>query len=343
MLIKFEKGDMFKSGADCLINTVNCEGYMGKGIAYQFKLQFPENNLSYVKACKSGELRIGTIHCFVEKGTTIINFPTKDKWRESSKLRYIEVGLDAFLNVLPDLKVKTIAVPPLGCGNGGLDWEEVKALLLEKIAAIQENYIFLIYEPSMSYKQKAKKAPKLSASSLVLMKIKMNLEHCTKLRLQKTAYLMDLFLGEHYFSFTKYKYGPYAHSIDVICRDIREYQSYYDLKDTESTFQMVYQIICSDKTLAVLDKLTPVIEKASSYVNRIGSDQDLEGIATILYLIENGDEMPKDKLISEFKGWSEDKASRFTTEQIETYIDYLVNTGLIERSLMGSYCISEYI
>ncbi len=343
MLIKFEKGDMFKSDADCLINTVNCEGYMGKGIAYQFKLQFPENNISYVKACKSGELRIGTIHYFVEKGITIINFPTKDKWRESSKLKYIEVGLDVFLNVLPSLRVKTIAIPPLGCGNGGLEWAEVKELILKKIVAIEENYTFLIYEPSKGYKQKAKKAPKLSASSLVLMKIKMNLKYCSKLRLQKTAYLMDLFMGEHYFSFSKYKYGPYAHSIDVICRDIREYQSYYNLKDTESTFQMVYQIICSDKTLAVLDKLTPVIEKASSYVNKIENDQDLEGIASVLYLIENGDEMQKDKLISEFKGWSEDKASRFTIEQIEAYIGYLVNTGLIERNLTGSYCISEYI
>ena len=94
MLIKYETGDMFASGAECLINTVNCEGYMGKGIAYQFKMKFPENNKSYVKACRNGSLRPGTLHVFVEDGITIINFPTKDRWREKSKLSYIETGLD---------------------------------------------------------------------------------------------------------------------------------------------------------------------------------------------------------------------------------------------------------
>ena len=133
MLIKYETGDMFASGAECLINTVNCEGYMGKGIAYQFKMKFPENNKSYVKACRNGSLRPGTLHVFVEDGITIINFPTKDRWREKSKLSYIETGLDEFLRVLPDLQVKSIAIPPLGCGNGGLQWPVVKRLIEEKL------------------------------------------------------------------------------------------------------------------------------------------------------------------------------------------------------------------
>lgn len=78
-MIKFVTGNIFESGADCLINTVNCEGFMGKGIAYQFKMRFPQNNLDYVKACKSGKLYIGTIHYFKEDGCWVVNFPTKDK------------------------------------------------------------------------------------------------------------------------------------------------------------------------------------------------------------------------------------------------------------------------
>lgn len=82
-MIEFVTGNIFDSGADCLINTVNCEGFMGKGIAYQFKMRFPQNNIDYVKACKSGKLKIGTIHYYKEDGVWIVNFPTKDKWREN--------------------------------------------------------------------------------------------------------------------------------------------------------------------------------------------------------------------------------------------------------------------
>lgn len=89
-MITYTKGNMFESDADCLVNTVNCEGFMGKGIAYQFKVRFPENNKSYIKACKSGELTVGKVHYYVEDGITIVNFPTKDKWRANSKIEYIE-------------------------------------------------------------------------------------------------------------------------------------------------------------------------------------------------------------------------------------------------------------
>ena len=115
MLIKYTTGDMFQSGAECLVNTVNCEGYMGKGVAYQFKLKFPENNKAYIKACKDKTLHVGTIHTFVENGITIVNFPTKDKWRENSKISYIETALDVLVERLPGLHVKSVAIPPLGC------------------------------------------------------------------------------------------------------------------------------------------------------------------------------------------------------------------------------------
>ena len=85
-MIIYVTGDLLQSEAQCLVNTVNCEGYMGKGIAYQFKLAFPENNIDYVKACKAGKLYIGTLHYYYEKGKIIINFPTKDKWRAKSKI-----------------------------------------------------------------------------------------------------------------------------------------------------------------------------------------------------------------------------------------------------------------
>ena len=86
----YKTGDLLKNEAEALVNTVNCEGYMGKGIAYQFKLQFPDNNKDYIKACKNGKLQPGKLHFYKEHEKIIINFPTKNKWREKSKIEYIE-------------------------------------------------------------------------------------------------------------------------------------------------------------------------------------------------------------------------------------------------------------
>ena len=119
-MLTFITGDLLESSADCLVNTVNCEGYMGKGIAYQFKLKYPNNNKDYVKACKNKSLTVGKLHYFIEDNKVIINFPTKDKWRQKSKVEYIINGLNELVKLLPQLNIKSIAIPPLGCGNGGL-------------------------------------------------------------------------------------------------------------------------------------------------------------------------------------------------------------------------------
>ncbi|WP_097004839.1 macro domain-containing protein [Lacrimispora amygdalina] len=336
-MIKLVTGDMFASGADCLLNTVNCEGFMGKGVAYQFKMRFPENNKSYIQACKSGQLKVGKVHYFIEDGITIINFPTKDKWRASSKINYIEDGLKDFVQLLPKLRVKTIAVPPLGCGNGGLDWIVVKRIILESLDNLKDSYDFLIYEPSYNFKQKPKVAPELHLSSLVIMDLKMNLKKVSELRLQKSAYFLNYFLGENYFKFDKYKYGPYDYAISIIAKDIGAYQKYYNLSSTDETYNMVYKIICSEKLDKKLDKMNSAIKKSADYVNNISSNKDLEGIATVLYLIQNGKESDEYKLIKHFKEWSDDKANRFTEKDIKNYINYLENTNIIERNLLGEF------
>lgn len=329
---------MFQSKADCLVNTVNCEGYMGKGIAYQFKIQFPENNKAYVKECRNGNLKPGKVYTFVEEGITIVNFPTKDKWRENSKISYIENGLDAFLEELPKLNVKVIAIPPLGCGNGGLEWEKVRQIIESKIGEVSEKYQILIYEPKGSYVQKVKKAPKLTVSSLIIMKLKMKTNSKTKLRLQKAAYFMNVFAKEDYFTFQRHKYGPYAHAIDIIGRDIGEYQQFYNLKDTQTTYDMVYQTICSENTTKVLKRLSPAIDRATEYVNGIETDHDLEGVSTVLFLVKTmGTGRTKSQLISDFKAWSEDKASRFSEKEIERYIDILEDTEMIEKDILGCF------
>ncbi len=150
-MIKYIMGDLLKSDAECLVNAVNCEGYMGKGIAYEFKVKFPENYKDYKEACNSGVLKIGTLHYFKENEKIIINFPTKNKWRAKSKIEYIEQGLNELLKIISELEIKSIAIPALGSGNGGLDWNEVKILIEQKLKELSNNIDIIIYEPLESY------------------------------------------------------------------------------------------------------------------------------------------------------------------------------------------------
>ncbi len=290
-MIEYTKGNMFECNADCLINTVNCEGFMGKGVAYQFKMRFPENNKSYVKACKSGELAVGKVHSFMEEGITIINFPTKNKWRESSKMEYIEKGMEAFVELLPKLAVKKIAIPPLGCGNGGL----------------------------------------------VLLDIRLNLKRFNSIRLQKAGYFTNIFLEEEYFKYDKWKYGPYSHAVDIVARNIKEYQNYYGIDNSQKTFEQIYQMICSEKVDRQFDKLHIAVKKSTEYVNAIQTDKKLEGVSTVLYLVQNGKPKNKEQLISSFKEWSEDKAKRFSEKYISECIDYLEQTFIISVDICGNY------
>lgn len=121
------------SKAEAIINPVNCVGVSGKGLALQFKESYPLNYRHYREACESGKLKIGRVHVFstgMENPKYIINFPTKNHWREKSKLEYIELGLEDLKKQILNRKIKSIALPKLGCGLGGLSWKDVKPLII---------------------------------------------------------------------------------------------------------------------------------------------------------------------------------------------------------------------
>ena len=144
-------------------------------------------------------------------------------------------------------------------------------------------------------------------------------------------------MEEEYFKFDKWKYGPYSHSIDIVAKKIKEYQEYYALDNSNVTFEHLYRIICSKKVDAKFSQLHVAVEKATDYVNEVKSDKMLEGITTILYLIQN--EMPhnKEQLIDSFNNWLEDKAARFSDEYIASCIDYLEDTAIISLDICGNY------
>ncbi|MDI9208580.1 macro domain-containing protein [Clostridium butyricum] len=333
-MIIYTSGDLLKSSADALVNTVNCEGYMGKGIAYQFKVQYPENNKDYVKACKSGKLEIGKLHYFYERGKIIINFPTKDKWRAKSKIDYIDKGLDELVNLIRNLNIKSISIPPLGSGNGGLIWLDVKQVIENKLSILKDIQIY-VYEPSNNFISKPVAEPNLSTSALILMKIKNKLNKFDTTRLQKAAYLINIFSNSSYFKFKRYRYGPYDNSIAIISRNIKEFQQYYNLKNTQDAYKILYNKIVSEKVETKLSQLEPFINRACNYVNAVETNHELECLSTILFLIEEQKTLYENEIVKYFKDWSTDKASRFSENDIINGIMRLNESGIIEVTLTG--------
>lgn len=333
-MIIYTTGDLLSSDAQALVNTVNCEGYMGKGIAYQFKLKYPENNISYVKACKSGELRIGTIHYFFEQDKLIINFPTKNKWRENSKLDYIITGLNKLKELIIEKSIKSIAIPPLGSGNGGLVWSTVKTLIEENLSDLENTQIF-VYEPSKNYVAKSALEPKLSTSALILLNVKIKLKKFDTTRLQKTAYMINIFSGEQYFKFNRHKFGPFDNSISVISKSIKEYQDYHQIKDPLEVYNNLYKKLSSESVNIKLNKYKYAIENATSFVNNISSNHELECLTTVLFLIEEGNVLEEKEIVRNFMEWSEDKAKRFNEIEVLSAVEKLDSMKIIEKTFLG--------
>ena len=143
MVIKRFNGDLLEQNdVDAIVNTVNCVGVMGKGIALQFKRRWLTNFTEYAAACKVGEIRPGRmfIHALDDLVPPhyIVNFPTKDHWRDASKIQCIEAGLVDLVAQVRRLRIRSIAIPPLGCGNGGLDWTDVRPLILAAFDPLPE-------------------------------------------------------------------------------------------------------------------------------------------------------------------------------------------------------------
>ena len=149
-MIRFVQGNIFDAGCEALVNPVNCVGVMGKGLALQFKHRFPANFSSYAEACRRRELVPGRLHIVYTDPAAprlIVNFPTKRHWRDASRLEDIALGLHALAGTIASHGIRSIAIPPLGCGLGGLPWPDVRSLILRQFSA-HDHINVAIYGPA---------------------------------------------------------------------------------------------------------------------------------------------------------------------------------------------------
>lgn len=222
MPIKIMHSDLLKQDdVDAIVNTVNCVGVMGKGIALQFKNKWPKNFRAYADACKKGDVAIGRMFVFEAGGLIrphfIINFPTKDHWRGQSRLEYIRDGLIDLVACIRELRIASIAIPPLGCGNGGLDWSVVRPMI-EKAFASVESVDVRLFSPegapapkSMDVRTDRPRMTPGRVAILQLLETYKSLNYgLSRIEVQKLAYFLQEAGEPLRLTFSKDQFGPYS-------------------------------------------------------------------------------------------------------------------------------------
>ena len=148
-MITFVQGNIFESSAQVITNTVNCAGVMGAGLALQFKNKFPSMYSDYKSRCDKNIVIAGIPYLWEDDQTQILNFPTKRHWKDDSLLTDIDAGLKYLANNYQTMGIQSLAIPPLGCGLGGLNWNEVKPLIEKYFASVSDLEVY-VYETTAS-------------------------------------------------------------------------------------------------------------------------------------------------------------------------------------------------
>ncbi|MPZ79526.1 MAG: hypothetical protein GEV28_03640 [Actinophytocola sp.] len=222
-------GDLLAADTEALVNTVNCVGVMGKGIALQFKRKYPDNFSAYAAACKAGQVRLGKMFVYELSSSTgpryVINFPTKQHWRAKSRIRDIESGLDDLIETIRSLGIHSIAIPPLGAGNGGLPWPEVEEVIRDKLQAMPDVDVRL-YTPSNAARNLSPESLKMTWGRATLIQLieeyvarRLAVEPwegtsgASHLEIQKLMYFAHLTTPDLRLRFEPGLYGPYSDQV----------------------------------------------------------------------------------------------------------------------------------
>ena len=303
MIVKI--GNIFESQATTLVNTINCVGIMGKGIAQEFKKRYPDMFKEYATMCKNGEIKPGIPYLYQNLfGISILNFPTKDHWRSPSKLSYIVSGLDWFRNHYKELGITSIAFPPLGCGNGGLAWSVVGPLMYSKLNDLPINVE--IYAPygtapeQLTTKYLTEKSQnsygeiigvqreKLDKNWLLILYVikKLNNDKYSlnvgRTIFQKICFLLTRTGVKTGFNFVKSQYGPYS----VEAKQAVIALSNANLITEKRLGNMVETIVSPEFNLDYMSYSFDDIqnaEKTYDLLSRINSTDQAEMIATVLF------------------------------------------------------------
>lgn len=309
-MIRYAQGNLLAAPVEALVNTVNEVGVMGKGIALMFREAFPDAAREYEQAAKEGRVRVG--HMLVTRNRAlidprwIIHFPTKRHWRNPSKLEWVREGLRDLIRVIREKQIESIALPPLGCGNGGLDWELVKREIEGAVAEIP-NVDVLVFAPTAEYQNTAKRQgvealtpARALIAELVRRYAVLGLE-CTNLEVQKLAWFLDRsikalrLLDPLTLNFAANKYGPYADRLRHLLNGLDG--SYLHCEKRLSDAGPLDLIWFEDSKRDNLELFLktpeaapyqPALERTAALIDGFESPLGMELLATTDWLLRNG-------------------------------------------------------
>jgi len=329
--MEFKQGNLLEEKTEALVNTVNGVGVMGKGIALQFKQAYPENFRQYEKACRVKEVQPGQMFT-VPTGSLlnpgyIINFPTKRHWKNKSQIEDIKSGLLALVAEVKRLGITSIAIPPLGCGNGGLNWQEVKPLIELAFAQLSDVQV-VVFEPSgapvAEKMQIATHKPKMTRSRALVIHL---LEaygipgyELTKLEIQKLAYFLQEAGEILNLPYKKHIYGPYANNLNNVLEKIEGHfiRGYGDGTGRASIYVLPEGREMAGTFLAAEPQAQERLEQVCKLIYGFETPYGLELLATVHWVATEYSDPAKncEEAIALVHEWSDRKRRIFKPEHI---------------------------
>ena len=330
-MVKLATGNLLDADVEALVNTVNTVGVMGKGIALQFRQAFPKNYEAYRAACKRGEVKTGKMFVFdlarLSNPRLIINFPTKRHWKQRAKIEDIEAGLQDLRKIIQELSIHSIAVPPLGCGNGGLAWSLVRRRIEENLSDLP-NVAIQLFEPMGAPPAEempvATKRPNMTIGRAVLIRLMQNYAlpgyRLTLLEVQKLAYFLQVAGQLLNLDFVKGKYGPYADTLEHVLQRIEGHfiRGYGDRSQDASIRLLPGTEDEATTVLALHPESFPKLKRVSSLIEGFETPYGMELLSTVHWSVHESPETKEDVncAIKAVQEWSKHKRLTFAPKHI---------------------------
>jgi O-acetyl-ADP-ribose deacetylase (regulator of RNase III) len=340
------RGDLLSDDAEAIVNTVNTEGVMGKGIALQFKQRYPANFAAYRAACKRGEVRLGSMFVVptgaLEGPRYIVNFPTKGHWRERSRMSEVEAGLRDLVKVVRELGIRSIALPPLGCGNGGLEWSEVRPLIVNALDELPGLDVRLYGPegapaPAAMVTTTTKPTMTLARSVVVCLldRYLRGRRGASRLEVQKLAYFAETAGVPLRLEFVRAQYGPYAEKLNHVLAGMEGHFTvgYGDRSGASDLRVVEPELLAARNFVADRPDVAEALERVATLVEDFDSPYGLELLSTVHYVVRADGVDPADAaaIAVAVRSWSDRKKHLFTDHHIGVARERLAVNGWLGR------------
>ncbi len=331
-MIEFKQDNLLEENIEALVNTVNCVGVMGKGIALQFKQAFPENFKQYKKACDAKEVKPGRMFTTSTDKLFpkyIINFPTKNHWKGKSKIEDIESGLKALVKEVRQLNIKEIAIPPLGCGNGGLDWAQVKPMIVNAFAELPDVRVVIFEAGGAPVADKMKVAtdkPKMTVARALFIRLLELYQipdyRLTKLEIQKLAYFLQEAGEQLKLRHAKDQFGPYADNLNHVLQRLEGHfiRGYGDRTERSQMYVLPEGKIAAHNFLEQHPEANERLERVSNLITGFETPYGMEMLATIHWVATKEDPQAAEdcqKAIQRVHQWNDRKRKLFKPSHLQ--------------------------